>query len=116
MKNNTCDCHVIHQETVDKVAQHLPGKDVINQLSTFFSAIKDPTRLRILHALFISEMCVCDIAYALNMSQSAISHQLRVLKQAKLVNFDKQGKVVYYSLADEHVHAIINQSISHIKE
>jgi DNA-binding transcriptional ArsR family regulator len=108
--------HIIDQEAVDKVEKLLPEKEIIDKLATFFSAIKDPTRLRILHALFINEMCVYDIATVLNMSQSAISHQLKVLKQANLVDYSKQGKLVYYSLADEHVRSIINQSTNHIKE
>ncbi len=111
-----CDCNVIHQEVVDKVVQTLPDKQDIDKLALFFTAIKDPTRLKILHALFIAEMCVCDIAVVLEMTQSAISHQLRVLRQARLVNYDKQGKTVYYSLADNHVRSIINQSMHHIKE
>lgn len=111
-----CDCNAIHQEVVDKVVETLPDKQDIDKLALFFSAIKDPTRLKILHALFIAEMCVCDIAVVLKMSQSAISHQLRVLRQAKLVNYVKQGKTVYYSLADDHVRTIINQSMHHIKE
>lgn len=112
----TCDCNVIHHEVVDKVVQQLPDKQDIEKLALFFSAIKDPTRLKILHALFLAEMCVCDIASALKMNQSAISHQLRVLRQARLVSYDKQGKTVYYSLADDHVRTIINQSMHHIKE
>ena len=117
MKTPTrCDCQIIHHEIVEEVRKQMPTKKDLDMLATFFSALKDPTRLKILHALFVSRMCVCDIASLLQMTQSAISHQLKVLKSAHLVDYDKQGKIVYYFLADDHVTSIIKQSLHHIKE
>ncbi len=117
MKTPTkCDCQIIHHDIVDEVKKQIPKKSDIDMLSNFYSALKDPTRLKILHALFVSKMCVCDIAALLNMTQSAISHQLKVLKTVHLVDYDKQGKVVYYFLKDDHIRTIINQSLKHIKE
>lgn len=111
-----CETTVIHQNTVEKVQKASIAEETLLELAGFFKVIGDPTRIKILTALFVSEMCVCDIAAALSMSQSAISHQLRVLKQAKLVKFRRDGKVVYYSLDDDHVEAILRQGLEHIKE
>ena len=111
-----CETTVIHQNTVEKVQKESMAEETLLELAGFFKVIGDPTRIKILTALFVSEMCVCDIAAALSMSQSAISHQLRVLKQAKLVKFRRDGKVVYYSLDDDHVEAILRQGLEHIKE
>ncbi|MNG19352.1 hypothetical protein D3C84_1035030 [compost metagenome] len=88
----------------------------MTEVAELFKVLGDRTRTRILHALFETEMCVCDLAYVLGMTQSAISHQLRVLKQAKLVKNRKEGKVVYYSLADHHVKHIFDQAFQHVNE
>src|SRR5690554_2630045 len=90
--------------------------DLMIQIADFFKVFGDPTRIRILQVLFEEEMCVCDIAYLLDMSQSAISHQLRVLKQAGVVKFRKEGRVVYYSLDDDHIESIFDQGYQHILE
>lgn len=111
-----CDVTVIHEEIVEQVRQTMPAEEELFTLAEFFKVFGDTTRIRILYALFQAEMCVCDIAHLLNMSQSAISHQLRVLKQAKLVKFRKEGRVVYYSLDDDHVKAIFDQGYQHIQE
>ena len=111
-----CDCDVIHQEVVDRVRNRMPKEETLYDLAEFFKVFGDSTRIRILWALAESEMCVCDIANLLNMTQSAISHQLRVLKQAALVKNRRDGKVVYYSLDDEHVQQIIDQGMTHINE
>lgn len=113
-ENSICGCNIIHEDIVNKVSQLLPADDLLYKLSDFFKIIGDKTRIKILHALFESEMCVCDIAYLLNMNQSAISHQLRVLKTAGLVKFRKEGKVVYYSLDDDHVKNILDQGLIHL--
>ena len=101
-------------------AQHahlnVPGEEELYDLAELFKVFADSTRIKILYVLFESEMCVCDIAQLIEMSQSAISHQLRVLKQAKLVKFRREGKTVFYSLSDDHVRTMINQGIEHIKE
>ena len=109
-----CECPVIHQEVIDKIK--LPEEEVLYDLGDFFKILGDSTRIKILSALFQSEMCVCDIAALLGMTQSAISHQLRVLKQGRLVKHRKDGKVVYYSLDDDHIKHIVDQGLTHISE
>src|SRR5690554_3399959 len=111
-----CDCTVIHEETVERVREELPKEEILYELAEFYKVFGDSTRIRILSALEKSEMCVCDIANLLNMTQSAISHQLRVLKKARLVKNRREGKVIYYSLDDEHVQTIIEQGLTHINE
>lgn len=111
-----CDCDVIHQDVVDRVSRAMPKEEDLYDLAELFKVFGDSTRIRILWALDEAEMCVCDIAVLLNMTQSAISHQLRVLKQAKLVKNRREGKVVYYSLDDDHVKQIFNQGLTHIYE
>ena len=116
MKKETlvCECTVIHQEVIDKIK--LPEEELLYDLGDFFKILGDSTRIKILSALFQSEMCVCDIAALLGMTQSAISHQLRVLKQGRLVKQRKEGKVVYYSLDDDHIKHIVDQGLTHISE
>ena len=111
-----CDTLVVHEELVKAVNEKMPDEDRLYDLAELFKVFGDSTRIRILYVLFESEMCVCDIAQLLNMSQSAISHQLRVLKQSRLVKFRREGKTVYYSLNDRHVEQIINQGMEHITE
>ena len=111
-----CECTTIHNETISKVIEKMPEEEVLYDLAELFKVFGDSTRVKILCALFESEMCVCDISALLNMTQSAISHQLRVLKSAKLVKNRKEGKTVYYSLADDHVKHIFDQGLSHIME
>jgi ArsR family transcriptional regulator len=101
---------------VAKVREKMPEEEILYDLAELFKVFGDSTRIKILWALDEDEMCVCDIAYLLNMTQSAISHQLRVLKQAHLVKSRREGKVVYYSLADEHVKLILDQGLIHITE
>jgi ArsR family transcriptional regulator len=116
IKGDVCDCDVIHEDVVDDVKTQMLSDDVMVAVSNFLKAISDPTRVKMLWALGVHEMCVCDLAFLLNMTKSAISHQLRTLKQANLVKFRKDGKVVYYSLADNHVNTILEQSLTHILE
>lgn len=111
-----CDVVVIHKDIVDKTKLKMPDDESLNELADFFKIFGDSTRVRILWALNESEMCVCDIAALLNMSQSSISHQLRVLKQNKFVKNRRDGKVVYYSLLDEHISYILKQGLTHISE
>lgn len=111
-----CDCDVIHEDIVEEVKGKMPQEETLYDLAELFKVFGDSTRIRILWALDESEMCVCDIAVLLNMTQSAISHQLRVLKQAGLVKNRRQGKVVFYSLEDDHVRAIFEKGLEHIKE
>ena len=94
----------------------MPDEEVLYRLADLFKVFGDPTRIRILYALSTGELCVCDIAQLLGMTQSAISHQLRVLKQMSLVKFRREGKTVYYSLADAHVATILAQGLDHVQE
>lgn len=111
-----CQCNAIHQDVVREVREKMPGEETLYDLAELFKVFGDTTRARILCALFESEMCVCDISVLLGMTQSSISHQLRVLKSAKLVKNRKEGKVVYYSLDDEHIKRIFEQGLEHISE
>ncbi|OSB08635.1 ArsR/SmtB family transcription factor [Paraclostridium bifermentans] len=111
-----CSCEEIHEELIGKAKDHMPQEETLYDLAELFKVFGDTTRIKILYALFSSEMCVCDIADLLGMTHSAISHQLRVLKQARLVKFRKEGKVVYYSLDDNHISQIFNCGLSHIQE
>ena len=107
---------IINEEVVEKVMANLPDEEILYDVAELFKVFGDSTRIKIICALFEEEMCVCDIADLLNMTQSAISHQLRVLKQARLVKFRKEGKVVYYSLDDNHINQIFNCGLCHIEE
>lgn len=111
-----CDCNVIHKEVVNRVRASMPSDEALFDLAELFKVFGDSTRVKILCALFQNRMCVCDIAALLGMTKSAISHQLRVLKQAKLAKYKKEGKVVYYSLEDDHIKNIFDQGFSHIME
>ena len=111
-----CEYMHVHQETVDEVLSKMPDEEILYDLAELFKLFADSSRIRILYVLFEHEMCVCDIAKLLNMTQSAISHHLRNLKQAKLVKSRREGKTVFYSLLDAHVRSIINQGIEHITE
>lgn len=111
-----CNCTIIHEDIVNKVKESIPKEETLYDLADLFKVLGDSTRIKILCVLFEAEMCVCDIAALLGMTQSAISHQLRVLKQARLVKYKRDGKVVYYSLDDEHVKSIFDQGLVHISE
>lgn len=111
-----CDITVIHVDIVNMVREKMPPAENLYDLSEQFKVFGDTTRIKILYALFSSEMCVCDLAFLLDMTQSAISHQLRVLKQTRIVKFRREGKVVYYSLEDEHIKHIFDQGLLHISE
>ena len=111
-----CDFIHAHEDVVERVRRELPGEDTLYDLTELFRIFADSTRIRILYVLFASEMCVCDIAALLGMTQSAISHQLRALKNARLVKARREGKTVFYALDDDHVRAIIGQGLEHIAE
>ena len=111
-----CDFYQVHEDVVKAVKDKMPEDGALYDLAELFKVFGDSTRIRILYVLFESEMCVCDIAQLLSMTQSAISHQLRILKQSKLVKSRREGKSVFYSLADSHVYSIINQGFEHISE
>ena len=107
---------VIHPEVVERVKNLMKNEEILYELADFFNVLGDTTRVKILSALSITEMCVYDLAFLLNMNQSAISHQLRLLKQARLVKPRKEGKMVYYSLDDNHVRKILDQGLVHVLE
>lgn len=115
-KNLECDCDVIHGENVESAKKLMPSEDELFDLSEFFKVLGDSTRVRIVSALDASPLCVCDLAALLNMTKSAISHQLRSLRDANLVMAKREGKNVFYSLADEHICDIFETGLAHIRE
>ena len=112
----TGDFLAAHEDVVKRVLERQPADEYLYELAELFKVFGDSTRIRILFVLFESEVCVCDLAETLNMTQSAVSHQLRILKQAKLIKNRREGKSIFYSLADGHVRTIISQGIEHIEE
>ena len=115
-KSESCSCNVIHKEVVENVKNKVPKEETLYDLAELFKVFGDSTRIKIICSLFESEMCVCDLSVLLNISQSAISHQLRVLKSARLVKLRRAGKVIYYSLDDEHIKQIFDAGLHHITE
>ena len=111
-----CECSEVHSEIVNSVKNSLPKEELLYDIAELFKVFGDSTRVRILYVLAASEMCVCDIAEILNMTQSAISHQLRVLKQSRLVKYRRSGKIVFYSLSDDHIETILNMGMEHVTE
>ncbi|MBQ7828555.1 MAG: helix-turn-helix transcriptional regulator [Clostridia bacterium] len=113
-ENLGCEC--VHGDVVNETLEKMPPDEELYDLAELFKVFGDSTRIRILYALFESELCVGDIAELLRLSQTAVSHQLRVLKSNKLVKFRRDGKAVFYSLADDHVCRILNQGLEHVEE
>lgn len=111
-----CGCNIVHEEVVREVKKNMHDDNCFRELSEFFKVFGDETRLKILKALTISEMCVCDITALLSMNQSAVSHQLKLLRQAKLVKYRRDGKIIYYSIDDEHIKNIFELGLVHINE
>ena len=111
-----CDATEEHDQLVASVNNKLPDDELLYDLAELFRIFGDSTRIKILCVLYEAEMCVCDIAQLLEMSQSLISHHLRTLKQSKLVKYRREGKTVMYSLADDHVHTLIKMGLEHIEE
>ena len=115
-KMECCETEEVHHELLRIVNEKMPDETELYDLAELFKVFGDSTRIRILFVLFEAEVCVCDLAQALNMTQSAISHQLKILRQNKLVKSRREGKSIFYSLADEHVRTIIAQGCEHIEE
>lgn len=111
-----CGAHHVHTNLVHQIEDGMPSEEVMQSLADFYKVFGDLTRIKILCVLYQNELCVCDLAEVTGMTQSAISHQLRVLKQMKLVKNRRDGKTVYYSLADAHIQRILNQGMEHIAE
>ncbi len=116
LREDTCQVECVHSETVARVLSRMEPEEVLFQLADLFKALGDSTRVRILHALTFSELCVCDLATLLNLSSSAVSHQLRVLRGQKIVKYRKEGKNAFYCLADAHVAALLEQGLEHVNE
>jgi len=112
----SCEFHHAHEDTVKRISAIMPDEDSLFDLAELYKIFGDSTRIKILYALFESELCVCDIATLIGASMSAVSHQLRILKQASLVSYRRDGKTVFYSLADDHVRSILGQGMEHINE
>ena len=116
MNDIKSDCQAININIIEKVRPNMPEDTILYELSDFFKVMGDGTRIRLLWALEESEMCVGDLAVLLNMTKSAVSHQLKVLRTAKLVRAQKKGKNVYYALDDMHVKTILEKALEHVKE
>ena len=116
MKKIECDCEIIHKDIVESVKNNVSDKKTLLDMVVFYKAFADETRLKIINLLDVHEMCVCDIAVILNMTKSAISHQLSYLKKLNIIKSRKEGKIVFYSLADEHVKKLFEICEEHIKE
>ena len=115
-ETEVCKCLIVHEDLVEKAKENMPEEYLIQEIGDFFKVLGEPTRIKIINALFNSEMCVCDLTAVIKMNQPAISHQLKILKQAGFVKYRKDGKVVYYSLKDDHVKQIYEQGFLHVNE
>jgi DNA-binding transcriptional ArsR family regulator len=111
-----CQEKVLHQAQVTCALENIPDSDTLQSLTDIFKALSDPTRLKIVTALAVCELCVCDLAAVSGCSESAVSHQLRILRNLKIVRYRREGKIVFYRLDDDHVKSLINQSIQHVQE
>ena len=111
-----CEVNCIHEDTVLEVRKTMLEKDIVISLAELFKALGDPTRVKILFALMKKELCVCDVAAVVSISDSAVSHQLRVLRIQRLIKYRREGKVLYYSLADDHIQKLFAQGLEHVSE
>ena len=111
-----CQEKVLHQEQVAHAMENIPDSDTLRSLTDIFKALSDPSRLKIVSALAACELCVCDLAAVSGSSESAVSHQLRILRNLKIVRYRREGKIVFYRLDDDHVKSLISQSIQHVQE
>jgi len=116
MKNEICETTIIDKKGVAAIKKMMLGQNTADRLSETFKALGDSTRIKIIYALSKKRLCVCDLSAALGMSQSAVSHQLRILRNLKLVKFEKKGKSVYYSLDDDHILSMFNKCLEHVNE
>lgn len=111
-----CEYLYVHEDVVKQVTSEMPQDEILYDLAELFKVFGDSTRIKILYALFEAELCVCDMAQLLGLTQTAVSHQLRVLKNNKLVKFRREGKNIFYSLSDNHVRSILGQGMEHVSE
>ena len=112
--NATCDCNIVHNDVVEKIKQGISKDEDLDRAAELFKVLGDPARLKIINSLMLAEICVCDLANLLGMSQPAISHHLKVLRQTRLVKYRRDGKTVYYKLDDEHVANVFYQGLLHV--
>jgi len=112
--SDQCDCFVVHQDAVNRVVEKMLSQEQVEDLAFFYKVFADVTRLKILHALSLEELCVCDLAAVLGMNQSAVSHQLKMLRSARVVKTRRSGKMVYYSMDDAHIHRIFQEGKAHL--
>ena len=112
--NDICKEECFHKDAINKVKENIPSDKTLLNLSEIFKILGDYTRIRILNSLLYSELCVCDLSNLLKMSQSAISHQLRILRTARIVKYRREGKNVFYSLDDDHISGLLNQGLDHV--
>ncbi len=116
MHDDVCRINVVNERRVAAVAAQMASEEALVDVADIFKVLGDPTRAKIIDALSISELCVCEISAILGMSQSAVSHQLRLLRAAKIVKFRKEGKMAYYSFADGHVRSLFKEGLRHVQE
>jgi DNA-binding transcriptional ArsR family regulator len=114
--NDICQIKCIHLDKVKLAKEAMPADELIRKLAELYRTMGDPTRLKIIQALQEQELCVCDLSAVVEVSESAVSHQLRLLRAQKLLKFRREGKVVYYSLDDQHIAILFEQGLEHIKE
>lgn len=114
--STTCDVTIIHEDILKAVQSRLTGETILHKMAEMFKVMNDPTRLRIINALLLSEMCVCDIAALMEMTQPSISHHLKVMRQSELIKYRRDGKIVYYSLDDDHVGLLFQTGLEHAQE
>lgn len=115
-ENAVCNITIIHEDILEKVKKEMTDDDILFNMAAEFKVLSDPTRLKIINALMLSEMCVCDISALLNMSQPAISHHLKSLRQTHLIRYRRDGKIAYYSLENEHIQLLFSQCLTHVTE
>ncbi len=115
-RSYVCEVRSVNKEVVEEVRERMLDRGLVLKVADIFKILGDPTRVKILHALSLHEMCVCDLSALLGMSHSAVSHQLRLLRNAGLVRYRREGKMVYYTLADEHVVRLIQMGVEHARE
>lgn len=111
-----CQEKVLHKKQVERAIDNIPDSDTLESMTDIFKALSDPSRLKIVTALATCELCVCDLAVVSGSSESAVSHQLRILRNLKIVRYRRAGKIVFYRLDDDHVKSLISQSLQHVKE
>jgi DNA-binding transcriptional ArsR family regulator len=116
VEQDRCEINCIHNEAVKAVRKTLFGEDIAASLAELFKALGDPTRVKILFSLMTRELCVCDLTAVIGVSESAVSHQLKVLRTLRLVKFRREGKILYYSLADDHIEKLFAQGLEHVTE